>query len=185
MKKIFLISIFYIFFFCSNSFAFLEFQQSKILSTDVPGVRGINFKPDGSIMYITNRDGDQDAYIVQYSLSTPFDISTATRTFDDGAGTQLTCSTSKDMQLPHAIEFKPDGTRMFITTNKDHSGGPGVAVYQFKLTTAWDTSTLDCEETYEINITGTDAFEDQVRTLTFKPDGTRMFVGGMTEDRIR
>ena len=74
---------------------------------------------------------------------------------------------------------------MFITTNKDHSGGPGVAVYQFKLTTAWDTSTLDCEETYEINITGTDDFEDQVRTLTFKPDGTRMFVGGMTEDRIR
>ena len=50
-----------------------------------------------------------------------------------------------DMQLPHAIEFKPDGTRMFVTTNKDHSGNPGVAVYQFKLTTAWDTSTLDCE----------------------------------------
>ena len=37
-----------------------------------------------------------------------------------GAGTKLTCST--DMKLPHAIEFKPDGTRMFVTTNKDHSG---------------------------------------------------------------
>ena len=183
MKKIFLISIFYIFFFCSNSFAFLEFQQSKILSTDVPGVRGINFKPDGSIMYITNRVANQDAYIVQYSLSTPFDISTATRTFDDGAGTKLTCST--DMKLPHAIEFKPDGTRMFITTNKDHgSGKPGVAVYQFKLTTAWDTSTLDCEKIYEVDITGSDN-EDQVRTITFKPDGTRMFVGGKDQDQIR
>jgi outer membrane autotransporter protein len=172
--------------FYSSAFAFLEFQKEKILSTDVPGVRGINFKPDGSIMYITNRVANYDAYIVQYSLSTPFDISTATRTFDDGAGTQLTCSTSEDMQLPHAIEFKPDGTRMFITTNKNHNNGnPGVAVYQFKLTTAWDTSTLDCEETYEVNITGDTPFEDQVRTLTFKPDGTRMFVGGMTRDRIR
>ena len=133
-------------------------------------------------MYITNRVANQDAYIVQYSLSNPFDISTATRTFDDGAGTKLTCST--DMKLPHAIEFKPDGTRMFITTNKDHSGNPGVAVYQFKLTTAWDTSTLDCEKIFEVDITGDDN-EDQVRTLTFKPDGTRMFVGGKTQDKIR
>jgi len=168
--------------FYSNAFAFLEFQKEKILSTDVPGVRGINFKPDGSIMYITNRVANHDAYIVQYSLSTPFDISTATRTFVDGAGTKLTCST--DMQLPHAIEFKPDGTRMFITTNKDHSGNPGVAVYQFKLTTAWDTSTLDCEKIFEVDITGV-GNEDQVRTLTFKPDGTRMFVGGKTQDKIR
>jgi len=168
--------------FYSSAFAFLEFQKEKILSTNVPGVRGINFKPDGSIMYITNRVANQDAYIVQYSLSNPFDISTATRTFVDGAGTKLTCST--DMQLPHAIEFKPDGTRMFITTNKDHSGNPGVAVYQFKLTTAWDTSTLDCEKIFEVDITGDDN-EDQVRTLTFKPDGTRMFVGGKTQDKIR
>ena len=114
MKKILKTSFFVFSFlalFYSNAFAFIEFKQSKVISSDTPGVRGINFKPDGSIMYITNRDGDQDAYIVQYSLSTPFDISTATRTFDDGAGTQLTCSTSKDMQLPHAIEFKPDGNK--------------------------------------------------------------------------
>ena len=185
MKKILKTSFFVFSFlalFYSNAFAFLEFQKEKILSTNVPGVRGINFKPDGSIMYITNRVANQDAYIVQYSLSNPFDISTATRTFVDGAGTKLTCST--DMQLPHAIEFKPDGTRMFITTNKDHSGNPGVAVYQFKLTTAWDTSTLDCEKIFEVDITGDDN-EDQVRTLTFKPDGTRMFVGGKTQDKIR
>ena len=186
MKKILKTSFFVFSFlalFYSNAFAFLEFQKEKILSTDVPGVRGINFKPDGSIMYVTNRVGNEDAYMVQYSLSTPFDISTATRTFVDGAGTKLTCSTA--MKLPHAIEFKPDGTRMFITTNKDHgSGKPGVAVYQFKLTTAWDTSTLDCEKIYEVDITGSDN-EDQVRTITFKPDGTRMFVGGKDQDQIR
>ena len=56
MKKIFLISIFYIFFFCSNSFAFIEFKQSKVISSDTPGVRGINFKPDGTIMYVTTRE---------------------------------------------------------------------------------------------------------------------------------
>ena len=58
-------------------------------------------------------------HLVQYSLSKPFDISTATRSFTDGDGTQLACSTN--MKLPHAIEFKPDGTKMFVATNKDFS----------------------------------------------------------------
>jgi hypothetical protein len=61
MKKIFLISIFYIFFFCSNSFAFIEFKQSKDISSDTVAVRGINFNPDGTIMYITNRKTDGDS----------------------------------------------------------------------------------------------------------------------------
>ena len=32
---------------------------------------------------------------------------------------------------------------------------------------------------FEVDITGDDN-EDQVRALTFKPDGTRMFMGGKT-----
>ena len=39
MKKIFLISIFYIFFFYSNSFAFLEFKQSKDISSDTDDLK--------------------------------------------------------------------------------------------------------------------------------------------------
>ena len=56
MKKIFLISIFYIFFFCSNSFAFLEFKQEKDISTDTKAVRGINFNPDGTRMFVGERN---------------------------------------------------------------------------------------------------------------------------------
>ena len=133
-------------------------------------------------MYITSRLGNENAFVVQYSLSTPFDISTATRSFSDGDGTQLTCSTN--MKLPHAIEFKPDGTKMFVATNKDFSGNPGVAIFQFRLNTAWDSSTLVCEKIYEVTETGV-YVENQLRTLAFKPDGTRMFVGGKTTDKIR
>ena len=176
MKKIFLYLILFLTLFSSHSFGELSFVQTKDVTSDTPGVRGINFKPDGKIMYITSRLKDsEDAYVVQYSLSTPFDISTATRSFSDGDGTQLTCSTN--MKLPHAIEFKPDGTKMFVATNKDFSGNPGVAIFQFKLTTAWDSSTLVCEKIYEVNEIGV-YVENQLRTLAFKPDGTRMFVGG-------
>ena len=183
MKKIFLYLILFLTLFSSHSFGELSFVQTKDVTSDTPGVRGINFKPDGKIMYITSRLKDsEDAYVVQYSLSTPFDISTATRSFNDGDGTQLACSTN--MKLPHAIEFKPDGTKMFVATNKDFNGNPGVAVFQFKLTTAWDSSTLVCEKIYEVNEIGV-YVENQLRTLAFKPDGTRMFVGGKNTDKIR
>ena len=190
MKKV----LFVLFFFLvllSNSLAEFTFVQTKNVALDTPGIRGINFKPDGTRMYITNRfDDPGKAYLIEYSLSKPFDISTATISFTGGKpkGTALACNGAGDdnqMELPHAIEFKPDGTRMFVTTNKDFGEGEiGVAVFQFQLTTPWDSTTLVCEKIYEVDVDGTGA-EDQVRTLDFKPDGTRMYVGGMKKHKIR
>ena len=130
-------------------------------------------------MYITNRisDTNENARVTQYTLTTPFDISTAI----DPVSTNLVGDGGSipQMKLPHAIEFKPDGTRIFVTTNKDPT-----SVYQFKLTTPWDTTTLEFELRFTVDLTGADN-EDQVRALAFKPDGTRMFVGGMKIDVIR
>ena len=180
MRKLFLLLIFFFFIFSGKSFAILPFKQSKVISTgyspNIKAVRGINFKPDGTRMYITNRisDTNEDARVTQYTLTTPFDISTAT----DPVSTNLVGDGGSipQMKLPHAIEFKPDGTRIFVTTNKDPT-----SVYQFKLTTPWDTTTLEFELRFTVDITG----EDQVRALAFKPDGTRMFIGGMKIDVIR
>ena len=156
MKKILKISLFVFSFltlFYSNAFAFIEFKQSKDISTDTVAVRGINFNPDGTIMYITNRKTDTDGgdgekgEVAQYSLSVPFDVSTATKSFttqlvgDGGSVPQI--------QLAHAIEFKPDGTKIFVTTNSDPT-----SVYQYKLTNPWDTSTLEYEIRYSVDVAG-------------------------------
>ena len=186
MKKILKISLFVFSFlalFYSNAFAFIEFKQSKDISSDTVAVRGINFNPDGTIMYITNRktDGDGDGElgeVAQYSLSVPFDISTATKS----SSTQLVGDGGSvpQMRLPHAIEFKSDGTKIFVTTNKDPT-----SVYQYKLTTPWDTSTLEYEIRYKVDVAGDTDYTQQVRALAFKPDGTRMFVGERNTGRIR
>ena len=137
-------------------------------------------------MYITNRESDPDkkAYLIEYSLTTPFDISTATISFTGGMpkGTALTCAAEGvgQMNYPHSIEFNPDGTRMFVTTNEG-IGSFSFGVWQFKLTTPWDSTTLVCEKIYEIAI----GDENQLRTLAFKPDGTRMFIGGMINHKLR
>ncbi len=186
MKKAFLFVLFFLTLFISNSFAEFTFVQTKDVSSDTPGIRGINFKPDGTRMYITNRESDPDkkAYLIEYSLTTPFDISTATISFTGGMpkGTALTCAAEGvgQMNYPHSIEFNPDGTRMFVTTNEG-IGSLSFGVWQFKLTTPWDSTTLVCEKIYEIAI----GDENQLRTLAFKPDGTRMFIGGIKNDKLR
>ena len=157
MNKKFLITfIFFVSFLTTNAFAFITYKQSKVVTSDSDQIRGIQFKPDGTIMYVSERETDPDT-IMQYSLSTPFDISTATFQFK---------TTLTNITLPHAIEFHPNGTKMYVINNT------GTTVEQYTLTTAWDTSTLDHYGTY--NVTN----EDQLRALAFKPDGTRMYVTG-------
>jgi len=157
--------------FYSNAFAFIEFKQSKVISDDTPGVRGINFKPDGTIMYVTGRrDVDGDT-VIQYSLTTPFDISTANKTSE----TVLEIDGGDKIDRPHAIEFKPDGKVMYVI----HSLTGYKSVEQFDLTTAWDTSTLSYNTRFSVSNN-----DVQLRGLTFKPDGTRMYIGQTTYGKV-
>ncbi|MDA7769986.1 autotransporter domain-containing protein [Candidatus Pelagibacter sp.] len=175
MKKIFLISIFYTFFFCSNSFAFLEFKQEKDISADTHHLRGITLKPDGSRMYVTtdkNLDEEIEGTVIEYSLSTAFDITTATKIsetdLDIGGGTL--------MDKPHAIEFKPDGKVMYVI--RSESGDVGVE--QFNLTTAWDTSTLS----HDASLSITNGGDVQIRAITFKTDGTRVYIAQRDHGKV-
>ena len=167
MKKNFLFVVFFFFLFSSNSFGFITFKQSKDISSDATGLRQINFKPDGKIMYVTNRENDDTSEVdsvKQYSLSTPFDISTATLT----SSTTLT-----NIDKPHAIHFKPDGKVMYVVDNGS------LTIEQYNLTTAWDTSTLVHDDNFTISD------ENQLRSLAFKYDGTKMYVTGNETEVIQ
>jgi len=108
---------------------------------------GVFFSPDGLRMYITGIAGDD---VTQYSLSTAWDLNTATYVRDRALGT-----TNK-----YDLFFKDDGTKMFITA--------GTNVLEYSLSTAWDVSTTSLVQTF--TKTG-NAFG-----LFFKPDGTKMYV---------
>ena len=170
MKKIFLISIFYIFFFCSNSFAFLEFKQSKDISSDTKHLRGITFNPDGSRMYVTA--DETNPVVIEYSLSVPFDISTASKT----SATNLVEAGGANIDKPHAIEFKPDGKVMYVI----HSQSTKVGVEQYNLATAWDTSTLS----YDTRLSITNGSDVQIRALAFKTDGTRVYIAQRDHGKV-
>ena len=167
MKKKFLPLIFIFFILTTKSFGFITFKQSKDISSDATGLRQINFKPDGKIMYVTNRENDDISVVdtvKQYSLSTPFDISTATLT----SSTLLT-----NIDKPHAIHFKTDGKVMYVVDNGS------LTIEQYNLTTAWDTSTLVHDDNFAISD------ENQLRSLAFKYDGTKMYVTGNETEVIQ
>ena len=146
----------------SNTLASITYKQSSSsLNSVTTALRGINFNPDGTKMYVTEGQGTEE--VLQYSLSTAYDVNTATL---------VSTTTLTNINLPHAIEFKSDGTMMYVIDNT------GTRVEQFTLSTAWDTSTLSHDEDFSVS------GENQLRGLAFKPDGTRMYVIGAQQEIV-
>jgi sugar lactone lactonase YvrE len=124
---------------------------------------GISFKPDGTRMYIVGSTGDD---VNEYSLSTAWDISTATFV-------QL-FSIAAEETTPTGMFFKPDGTRMYII------GSSGDDVNEYNLSTPWDISSAV--------FSGIEfkpfAPETTPSAMAFKSDGSMLYVLGSIRDRV-
>jgi hypothetical protein len=144
------------------------------LSTAVPKVKkfyvgsqetspfGIYVKPDGTKMYIVGTVGDD---INEYDLSTAYDVSTAVY--------NQNFSVSAQESLPRGVEFKPDGTKMYVV------GTTGDDINEYNLSTAWDVSTASYSQNFSVS-----GQESNPYSVRFKPDGTKMFVSGTTGDDV-
>ena len=162
----------------SYSFANLQFKQSKDISEDTSRLRGIFIKPDGTRLYVTE-DRDPGAQnVIEYTLTTPFDVTTAS----NPKKTLLAVTEGglvSVMDNPHAIEFKPDGTEMYIIRS---DGSTRVSIEQFRLSSPWDTTSISWSTFLNIK---TGCFSSiQQRGLDFKPDGTRVFVASQGNKKV-
>ena len=120
------------------------------------------FKPDGTKMYVSGNTGDD---ISEYSLSTAWDISTASynQSFD----------VSSQGNQPTGLFFKTDGTKMYVSDNNDDE------INEYNLSTAWDISTASYNQNLSVlsedtNVTG----------VSFKPDGTKMYIAGSNNGAV-
>jgi len=138
-------------------------NQDFDVSSSTAQAQAVVFKDDGTKMYLSNASTNT---LYQYSLSTPWDISTTS--YD----TKSLDASTQESQLTKAF-FKPDGTKVFLT------GGIGDAVYEYALSTAWDISTSTYVATFSVS-----SQEIAPSSLFFTPDGTKMFLGGVVTDAI-
>ena len=170
MRKTISFCLIFFFTFLSNSFANLQFKQSKDISEDTSRLRGIFIKPDGTRLYVTEDRDTSQQNVIEYTLTTPFDVTTAS----NPKKTLLAVTEGGLVSVidnPHAIEFKTDGTEMYIIRS---DGSTRVSIEQFTLSTPWDTTTISWTTFKNIK---TGCFDSiQQRGLDFKPDGTRVFV---------
>jgi len=138
--------------------------KSKDVSSEDGTPFGVSFKPDGTKMYIMGYANDT---VYQYSLSTAWDVSTAS--YDS----KYKYVSSEDT-YPFGVSFKPDGTKMYIM------GYANDTVYQYSLSTAWDVDTASYANKSK-DVGDEDASPCDV---SFKPDGTKMYIMGNANDTV-
>jgi sugar lactone lactonase YvrE len=134
------------------------------VSSQNTGAHGIDFSSDGTKMFIS---GDSNDTVYQYTLSTGFDLTTAS--YDS-----VSFSVATQDKFPESIRFNPDGTKMFMV------GRDTDAIYQYSLSTAYDLSTASYDS---VSFSVTSQLTNP-RDVIFRNDGAKMYVTGSSTDAI-
>ncbi|MEP4891740.1 MAG: hypothetical protein ABJV04_17085, partial [Aliiglaciecola sp.] len=136
-------------------------QQSSVNSAESDPT-GITFDSSGGKMFIVGNDKDA---VVEYNLSSNFDISTMTYVGEFSVNSQETS--------PKGVAFNSDGTKMYITGNASDD------VNEYHLSTGFNVSTASFEQSFSVSTE-----ELSAQGLTFNPDGTKMFIVGSIGDEV-
>ena len=126
--------------------------------------RGLTFNSSGSKMYVV---GENSGNVHQYSLSTSYDVSTAS--YDS-----ISLTVSSQDARPEDLNFSADGTKLFLLGDTNDS------VYQYSLSTGFDLSTASYD-----SVSFSVASQDTApRGLAFSGDGVKMFITGDNSDTV-
>ncbi len=112
---------------------------------------------------------EANSVIYQYTLSTAYDLSTASYASksEDISGTVTTG--------PRDITFKPDGTKFYVSADDTND-----RIFQFSLSTAWDITTSSYDSLF-FDISGQDT---TLYGFTFNSDGTKIVAAGSSNDTL-
>jgi hypothetical protein len=173
----------------NNSYGLYEFDTTtpySTLPTDISynnvnfltynaGISGADFSPlsitfngDGTVGYF-----GEDNEIFGFSMSTPYDISTATgtgftKTSIPNAGPPYGYGAMKDLR------FNSDGTKMFVV----EVSGNDCAIQEFSLSTAYDVTTRSASATATFDPTTASNGGGVLNAIEFSADGKKMYALG-------
>lgn len=128
-------------------------------------VSGVVFNTTGNKMFTIGSSSDR---VKQYSLTTNFDIGTATY---DGTAEDLVISTRDN--TPVGLCFNNDGSKLFVVGDQNNS------VFCYSLSTNYDVSTGTFLNSFSVNSQSTTP-----TGIRFNPTGTVMMIASNSSDRI-
>jgi sugar lactone lactonase YvrE len=135
-------------------------QETSVSQSAI--ANGFYIRSNGTTMYVAD-NGSND--VEEYTLSTAWSVNSISYV--------QSFSISNEEVSVTGIFFKDDGTRMYIV------GTSGDTVFQYDLSTAWDISTASYSEGFDIS-----SQEGAAQDIFFKPDGTKMYISGTTNNLV-
>jgi hypothetical protein len=139
-------------------------SKSFSVSTQESTPSGLWFKPDGTQMYVVGSTTDA---VYQYTLSTAWDVSTASYS-------GIFYSVAQQETSPQQINLNADGTKMWV------AGNVGDDIWEYSLSSAWNVSTATPINNFYIG------FQDTAPTGLFidSTAANRVYMVGSTTDFI-
>jgi len=138
----------------------VTYTTSFDCSTEIARVSGVTFKPDGLEMYVAE---DVAAKLYRYTLSTAWDVSSASHTSTE----DVSAKTSS----PTGIQFNNDGSKIYISD--------GGAFKEIPLSTVYDTTTTGTAVEYSLIGLGTNQYSSR-----FTSDGFTLFTCSYTDNTL-
>jgi len=127
----------------------------KYVGDKEPNPFDFEFNNDGTKLFVIGNVYDK---VHQYSLSTAYDITTAT--FQKSSA-----SLGNQDINPLALTFNNNGTKMFVAGNSNDK------IFEYTLSTAFDVGSIAYTNNFVASISGTP------QAITFNGDGTKLFIG--------
>ena len=124
-------------------------------------IRGFAMKPDGTRIFACGYGNDR---VYQWNLSTAFDLTTCS--YDSYGSLNYESS-----PVPRGVEFKPDGTKMYLIDSTYHK------IYEVSLSNAWDVTSGTLSNTANFSISSQETNPTGIR---FRPDGRSFYMIGET-----
>jgi VCBS repeat-containing protein len=149
----------------SDSFTIAGSNLSS--ATTQSNFKDLLFNPDGTKMYtLGSASGLSGRSLFQYTLSIPFDVSTASVSSDDHITVGGSYTTDNE-----AMRFNNDGTKLFVLFDSPNQNTSSY-MYQYTLSTPYDiTSTVTAGNSLRLG----NQYKNY-RTFLFNDDGSEMFI---------
>ena len=144
-------------------------NKSKSVSGDDTAPAAVYVGASGTAMFMV---GDTGNDVNQYTLSTPYDVSTA--------GSSIAAfSVATQETVPTGIDFHPNGTKMFLVGQTGVAPLSGDYVHEYSLSTAWTVSSAGYTTSYSVS-----AQDTGPHGVAFGDSGSKMYVVGSAGDAV-
>ena len=151
----------------ANDVSSASFVNSFSIASEDDFPSGVSFSNNGKKMFVV---GNQNDSVYEYTLTTAWDVSSASYVDSFSVASQGTSSSD--------LTFSNSGKKMFVTDNGGGGATDGL-VNEYELATAWDISTASFVVT--LDITNKEIYPTGI---AFSNNGKKMFVVGANGDDV-